>query len=362
MSGPRVITVLAPQVGGLDGISELARQVIGALGAGGDDHRVVVHSLGDAAGPPGLGPVAFVGSGGSRTRFATRVLAAACQASQGDMVLSLHAHLLPLALPFAVRGATIASVIVGVEAWHRLAWLPRLGIRKAGRLIAISHHARARFASANPEFAARDVRICHPAVPALPAPAGPPDADPGFALMVGRLSAAERYKGHDAVLEAWPGVRAVHPGARLVVAGDGDDRTRLEQKARDLGLAGAVVFLGRVDPDALARLYRDAAVFVLPSRDEGFGLVYLEAMRAGLACIGCPGAAAEILAHDRTGVLVPYGDVVAVRDACARLLLDVDRRRRLGAAAAAVVAERFQPAHFRACVRAALGLAGSTPC
>src|SRR6185295_10830176 len=109
--------------------------------------------------------------------------------------------------------------------------------------------------------------------------------------------------------------------------------------------------------DVLSALYRDAALFVMPSRDEGFGLVYLEAMSAGLPCIGCPGAAAEIVAHNRTGMLVPYGDVAAVRDACVRLFADEQARGRLGAAAAADVASRFMPEHFQACLRSAIGVA-----
>ena len=358
----QTITVLAPQVGGQDGISELARQVIDALAHDAGTYRVAVHSLGDAERPPTVSAVDFSASGGSRVRFAAAVIAAAREASAGDLVLPLHAHLLPLALPFVFRGATLASMIIGIDAWRRLSWLQRLAMRRARRTVAISRHSAERFAAANPEFASRDIRVCHPAVPSLPSAGAWQRVAPGFGLMVGRMSAKERYKGHDAVLEAWPDVVAAWPRARLVIAGDGDDRSRLEQKAADLGLSAVVTFPGRVGGDVLAALYRDAALFVMPSRDEGFGLVYLEAMSAGLPCIGCPGAAAEILAHNRTGVLVPYGDVPAVRDACVRLFADDQARVRLGAAAAADVATRFLPEHFQTCLRSAIGVEALAPC
>jgi phosphatidylinositol alpha-1,6-mannosyltransferase len=138
-----------------------------------------------------------------------------------------------------------------------------------------------------------------------------------MALIVARMSAEERYKGHDTLLDMWPRVVKRHPDAMLVVAGDGDDRARLEARARELGVARAVKFVGAVSDKALTTLYEQCRFFVMPSRDEGFGLVFLEAMRAGKACIGGTGAAGEIIEHGVTGFVVDparHGDVeVAVQ-------------------------------------------------
>jgi glycosyltransferase involved in cell wall biosynthesis len=161
------------------------------------------------------------------------------------------------------------------------------------------------------------------------------------------MAAVERYKGHDALLDCWTRVAQAVPGARLVVAGEGDDRARLQDKARGLGLDGLVDFLGEVAPARLPALYRGCAFFVMPSRDEGFGLVYLEAMRAGRACLAAAGAAEEVVLHERTGLIVPYGAPAALEAALVRLFLRPEERDALGRAGAALFAERFTEERFR---------------
>jgi phosphatidylinositol alpha-1,6-mannosyltransferase len=145
------------------------------------------------------------------------------------------------------------------------------------------------------------------------------------------MSAAERYKGHDALLDAWPAVRARVPDATLVLAGGGDDLERLEARARTLGHAG-IQITGFLAPDALDALYHQAAVFALPSRGEGFGLVYLEAMARGVPCIGSiHDAAREIIEHERTGYLVDQGQPEELADRLATLLIDRRLRQAMGA-------------------------------
>lgn len=188
------------------------------------------------------------------------------------------------------------------------------------------------------------------------APAQPPAREPA-ALIAGRMWPQERYKGHDELIAAWPAVRAQVPGAELWVVGGGDDAPRLEARARDLGLGAAVRFLGRVSDDELADLYRRASLFAMPSRHEGFGLVYAEAMWHGLPCIGSTADAAGQVIGD-AGLLVPYGDVAALADAAASLLADPARARRLGEAGARRAREHFGYARFRRDLLAALELDG----
>jgi len=161
-------------------------------------------------------------------------------------------------------------------------------------------------------------------------------------LIVGRMSSAERYKGHDELLDCWSTILAQLPMAQLVIAGQGDDVTRLRAKAASLGVASSVLFLGFVPDDTLAAVRARVALFALPSRGEGFGLVYLEAMRAGLPCVGgIHDAAADVIVNGETGVLVEPKDGRALSSAIVTLLRSPDLRARFGSAAKARFEREF---------------------
>jgi phosphatidylinositol alpha-1,6-mannosyltransferase len=182
-------------------------------------------------------------------------------------------------------------------------------------------------------------------------------------LIVGRLWSSERGKGHDALLAALPRVRERVPDAELWIVGSGDDAPRLESAAREKRLTGAVRFLGGVSDRELGRLYRSAGVFAMPSRQEGFGLVYAEAMWHGLPCIGSTlDAAGEVISDARTGRLVPYDSVEPLADAIAELLSNRGLAERMGSAAAVEARRRFGYGRFRIDLLRALGLARSEHC
>jgi phosphatidylinositol alpha-1,6-mannosyltransferase len=176
------------------------------------------------------------------------------------------------------------------------------------------------------------------------------------AIVVARMDPAERSKGHDALIEAWPGVQRRVPAAMLWIVGQGDDLPRLRDKARSAGIGDAVVFHGHVSDVELSALYHRAAVFVMPSRQEGFGLAYAEAMWHGLPCIGSTADASGEVIGD-CGQLVPYGDREAIAAAVAEFLADDDRRRLIDPAARRRARERFGFERFRNDLIEALQLA-----
>jgi phosphatidyl-myo-inositol dimannoside synthase len=101
-------------------------------------------------------------------------------------------------------------------------------------------------------------------------------------LTLGRLERAERYKGFDEVMEILPNL----PGDVLyVIAGDGNDQQRLERKAAELAVSDRVIFTGRVTEEEKRALYARADIYVMPSRGEGFGFVFLEALACGTPVI-----------------------------------------------------------------------------
>ena len=338
------VIVLTPTFEGRDGLSCLSREMTRALAAICPSAHIDVLSLGGSPGTVPVGGAVVSGCDGSRARLAARAIAAA--ARRPAVVLVLHTHLLPLALPFVAAGASLVHVLVGIESWRAFGALEAAALARARAVLAISAHTRARFQAANARLAVPAVVVVHPAAPAPLAPIQRRPLPPGYALIVGRMAAGERYKGHDRLIAAWPRVLALVPGARLIVAGDGDDRARLERRVRDVGLSDAIQFVGQVDDGTLAGLYGDAGLFVLPSTDEGLGYVFLEAMQAGCACIGAPGAAEEIIEPGVTGVIVAADDLSALSDAVARLLAEPDEARAMGRAGRDRVEQYFTASRF----------------
>jgi phosphatidyl-myo-inositol dimannoside synthase len=343
-AAPRSV-LLTPNLLGADGVSSLSREIVRAL-----PEPCLVLSLHDGSGDPGALPAhaEMRGANGQRARFLAAVARASLQASAATDIVCSHLHLAPAATLLAWRGRRITIVLCGIEAWVPLRTMERWALEQSA-LVAISRHTVDRFKKANPAFASTDVTVCHPGLPAGTSrrTARVPSSEP-TALIVARMSADERYKGHDALLEIWSGVLARRPDARLVIAGDGDDRRRLESRAASLGLAQAVRFVGRVSDAALSELYAQCRVFVMPSRDEGFGLVFLEAMRAGKPCIGSYGAAAEIIQHDVTGLVVDPDSRDELAAAVLRVFDEPDTACRFGAAGLERFLSTFTDAHFRA--------------
>ncbi|MEE8409386.1 MAG: glycosyltransferase [Myxococcota bacterium] len=177
-----------------------------------------------------------------------------------------------------------------------------------------------------------------------------PDADTGidppYIIGLGRL---EPVKGTDLLVDAFARLAkdTALDATRLVIVGDGSQRAALERQARRLGVAERVSFLGEVERESTARLLRGAALFVLPSRSEAFGLSLLEAMQLGRPCVAARiGGVPEIVDDGATGLLFEAGDVSQLATAMRALLVDSDRAARLGEAARHHVDENFSIDRF----------------
>lgn len=289
-------------------------------------------------------------------------LARVQQAAQPDWWLFAHCDLarLHFGLPQRLR-RPYAVFLHGIEirdgtmnrARHRV-------LETAAARLANSRHTARLVVNTCPESGV--VSVCPLAL--LPeAPHGAVDIEllrsvgEDYALIVARMNADERFKGHDTLLDAWSAVRGAVPRARLVAVGGGDDVDRLRTRAAALGLGGAVRFTGHVSDATLAALRSHAAFFVMPSTNEGFGLVYLEAMRAGLACIGgSTDAAAEIIVDGVTGLLVQPDSPQALAAAMSRLFLEPELAKRMGAAGRARAEREYTLARFQTRVASALHL------
>jgi glycosyltransferase involved in cell wall biosynthesis len=158
--------------------------------------------------------------------------------------------------------------------------------------------------------------------------------------LVGVVGRLEAQKGHAYLLEAWPSVVAEFPDARLLVVGDGSLRPRLEARARELEVAGSVIFTGfRAD---VPRVLDTIDVLALPSLYEGMPLTAIEASAMGRPVVatavdGTP----EVIREARTGRLVPPADPVALSRAIRGVLRDPLGAQRMGRAGRDFVLDRF---------------------
>lgn len=161
-------------------------------------------------------------------------------------------------------------------------------------------------------------------------------------LTVSRLDAQETMKGVDHTIRAFAEVGHKHPDARHRIVGHGSDKPRLQELARSLGVGDRVIFEEGLSDDELAQRYRNCSLFVMPSGQEGFGIVFLEAMRFGKPCIGGDaGGTPDVIVDGETGYLVPFADVPALVSALDRLLGDPELRRRLGRSGGRRLEQRF---------------------
>jgi phosphatidyl-myo-inositol dimannoside synthase len=264
------------------------------------------------------------------------------------VVICLHVGLLPVAKLVSHRyRARIFVFVFGRESWRRLGPVSRTVIRNCDGVLAPSQFTLNAFRVQN--------GVHHPRSVVLPLPiddtsmrtsddAGSQKATGGRILSVGRLDPSSRYKGFDDVAAALPLVLERRPDVRWRICGGGTDRERLERRCVELGIGGAVDFLGRVSDASLDDEYRSADVFALPSvadpystppTGEGFGLVYVEAAARGVPSIASTrgGGALEFIHHGRTGLTVPPAEPQSLAGALVKLLDDRSLRNRLVQAA-----------------------------
>jgi len=173
-----------------------------------------------------------------------------------------------------------------------------------------------------------------PGFHALPdEPQGGVAGDPPELLTVSRLIAGETMKGVDHTIRAFAELSAKHPKVVFRIVGRGSDKPRLERLAMSLGLGERVRFEEDLNDEELAERYRNCSAFVLPSGQEGFGIVFLEAMRFGKACVGGnAGGTPDVVVDGETGFLVPFGELPPLVRALDELLSHPELAREMGQA------------------------------
>jgi len=277
--------------------------------------------LGDGRLPPCDSNYYVVSARGSKLKA---LEAAVLSRWRPRLLLCWHVNLLPLALLLRAPNSRVVAFLHGIEAWRKLKPHTRLAARRVTGFLSNSDFTWRRFIEYNPEFAPvphRTVSLGFGEASRRIVWNERATARKRAALMVGRLSAGEDYKGHREMLRAWHLVLERVPEAQLWIVGSGELRPELSRLAEALGLKACVRFFGRVSESRKEWLIRRAHCLAMPSRAEGFGLVYLEAMRLGRPCLvsDCD-AGREVVNPPEAGLAVDPDDAEALAAATARLL------------------------------------------
>jgi len=318
------------------GVGVVAQLIVSALQTDADV-AVSVH-------PPSLPRILRFGIVGIRSYLAGL--------TRPDFVFYDHVHLATLhaAIP-ALRRIPYGVFLHGIEVWVPLLGRRQEALLGANVLIVNSVATEVLARKVNPWLP--KAKVVWLGVPGHARPADVRSSRP-IGLIVGRMASAERLKGHDSLMDAWPEICAAVPDAKLVMVGTGDDERRLHRRAVQERLNG-VEFLGYISDERRDHIYQSSRMLFYPSKQEGFGLAGTEAASFDLPVLGLAGTVTEELFPPGTGVVLASSlakpDIV---DAVAPLLKDAALASELGRAAWERVQNNFLEEHFRARFRKAL--------
>lgn len=250
-------------------------------------------------------------------------------------VICGHINLAPLVNVFCQPlGIPYIIFTHGKEIWEPLPPAYQKAMRQAEQICSVSRYTRDRASKANhldpnlfrlmPCMVDGEKFTPGPKPQALIQRYGLQNAQ--VLMTVTRLWSGDPYKGVDMTIEALSRVSEVIPNVKYLVVGRGDDRPRLEKLAEDHGVKDRVIFAGFVPGEELVDHYRVADAYCMPSQ-EGFGIVYLEAMACGIPVLsGDADGSADPLQDGQLGWRVPYRDPKAVAEACIEMLQGEDPR------------------------------------
>lgn len=289
-----------------------------------------------------VGEREFVFTGAARRK--TTYLGAALKAARRrpKLLLAAHPNLGPIVQAMNVAALGTKSVLCthGIEVWEKLPRMRRNALQNATMVLAPSK-ATAEFVVDLQGVTAARVRVLpwgldpdfETKLMGLAGVSVPGEFPKGRVILtVGRWLASERYKGMDTLIKALPRLLLRWPEVELVLVGEGDDKDWLVDIARHSGVQKHVHLLSGLSYPQLSACYAAAEIFALPSRGEGFGFVYLEAMARGKPVIGgAHGGAPEVIQDAVTGYLVQHGETEQLATSIDTLLSNPELAKKMGA-------------------------------
>jgi glycosyltransferase involved in cell wall biosynthesis len=249
-----------------------------------------------------------------------------------------------LKIPFVVTAHGLDAFFDSQVRGYAGSWCKRVTqfvYRSASRVICISDKVAHKVVGGSQ--VAVKTRVIYNSVDAEMFSPAQNDCSSSTILSVGNLIP---IKGHELLLRALAAILPQYPNISCEIIGEGPERYRLTRLASEYNLAGKVRFLGRQSRKQIAEAMRRCVLFALPSRYEGLGCVYLEAMASGKPVIACRGQGIdEIIHHGSNGWLIDPGNLQELIAALSVLLQNLQLRRQIGEAARHTILQSVTTAH-----------------
>jgi phosphatidyl-myo-inositol dimannoside synthase len=235
----------------------------------------------------------------------------------------------------------------GIEVWGNLSAERLRILHGAEKVFVNSQYTLNRFQEKHGPL--NNARLCWLATEGDNAPLiRPTFAGPPTVLIIARIDCEQMYKGHKELVKCWANVTSVIPDARLVIVGGGSGCIKIEETAKSSPAFSNIDIMGFVSEDDLDALWEKAHVFAMPSRGEGFGLVYIEAMRHGLPVIASiHDAGQEVNVDGVTGYNVDLNKPGQLAERIIHLLENPEVARLMGQAGHERWQKNFRYSEFR---------------
>ena len=248
-----------------------------------------------------------------------------------DLIICGHINFSPVALHiFNFLKIPYWVIVYGIDAWDIKDGSKINGLRAAQKILSIGEYTRNRIVT--------EQKISPESIPLLPVTFDASrfviqpkpqylldryqlNAEQPIILTVTRLASGDRYKGYDQIIQSLPAIRRQIPNIHYLLVGKGDDRKRVEAMIDTANVRDCVTLTGFVSDSELADHYNLCDVFAMPSKGEGFGIVYLEALACGKPVLGGnQDGAIDALCHGELGALVNPDDVNEISQTLIQIL------------------------------------------
>ena len=247
-----------------------------------------------------------------------------------NLIISTHINFTIIAyLLHKITGVKYWCVAHGIEAWNLTNPLLKQALLHAEKILAVSGYTRDRLLqeqSINPDkisilpntFDSDKFKI--DIKPSYLLERYKLTEEKKIILTVARLSNQEQYKGYDKIINALPQIRQIIPNIHYILVGKGDDQPRIEKLISDLELQENITLTGFIPDSELCDHYNLCDIFAMPSKGEGFGIVYLEALACGKPTLaGNQDGSIDALCHGELGALINPDNV----DSIAKTIIDI---------------------------------------